>query len=186
MRTLLTILFVSSLFAQAQENKQKLHGHSISFVPLTGLFVTEFDPPIGLPFHVDATFLYRNQRVKFALNSGGELFSLYGSPPISHLYLDIGILTGREKPLNKWLFVEGYAGASFFAKIINIKETDRYTGEKREVELYTPTIGLPLQVRLRFQLNQRFSLVLQYHGNINHLNIVNSFGLAFDFRLGLN
>lgn len=189
MRILLIILVLWGLSIHGQEGNNKLKGERISFVPLFGFFVTENDPLNGLPFHLDATFLHKNHRYKLAMNSGFEgpsLNILGGGPHTSHGYLDLGVLYGREWPLFNWLYVESYAGASFFAKIINTKKTNLMTGEEREVELYTITAGLPLHVQLRFQLNKRFSLGLQYHGNINHLNIVNSFGLAFGFRLGLH
>ena len=186
MRTLLTILFVSSLFAQAQEEKSKLKGHRISFVPLTGYFVAEQDPLAGLPLHVDATFHYKKQQYKLALNSGFEIpINIIGEASTSYGYLDLGVLYGREWPLIESFYVDGYVGASFFAKIVNTKTTDK-AGKNRQIETYTSTLGVPLQVQIRRQLTDSFSVALCYHGNINHLNSVNSFGLAFGFRLGLN
>lgn len=180
------IFLLVCLFAQAQEGNEKLKGHRISFAPLTGFFVAEQNPSAGLSFHLDATFLYKKQRYKFAMNTGFDsLYNILGEPHTSYGYLDLGALYGREWSLLNWLYAEGYVGASFFAKIVNTKKTDE-SGKDRQVETYTSTIGIPLHAQLRFQLSERFSLGLQYHGNINHLNIVNSFGLAFGFRLGLN
>lgn len=171
---------------QAQEGKNKLKGHRISFVPLTGLFIAEQNPLIGFPLHIDVTFLHKTQQYKLALNTGFDTpLKILGEPHTTYGYLDLGVLYGREWSLLDWLYLESYTGASFFAKIVNTRKTDE-SGKDRQIETYTSTIGVPLNAQLRFRFNESFSLGLQYHGNINHLNIVNSFGLSFGFRLGLN
>ena len=198
MKNILSILllfcFLSEVSAQDISQKVEVSGvekrkigfHSIAFSPLS-FYSSNRDG--GVALDIELGFNYGLNVIKLYAASGSEFtVSVFGAS-VTDSYTEASILYGRELKAGEFFFVDFFAGIGYFAftydgGAIADDTFNYYTNSFDTVGEYKKTVlGIPLDLKFRFQTGPLFSLGLQIHGNINSATSIVQPGLFLQWKL---
>lgn len=198
MKNILSVLLLffslSAVFAQdvsqivevSDVGKNGIEFHSIAFSPLS-FYSSNRDG--GVALDIELGFNYGLNVVKLYAGSGSEFtVSVFGAS-ITDSYTEVSVLYGRELKAGEFFFVDLFAGIGYFAftydgGAIPTNTFNYYTNSFNTIGEYKKTvIGIPLDLKFRFQTGRLFSLGLQIHGNINSATSIVQPGLFLQWKL---
>lgn len=191
----LSFLMLLPLSNFSQENK-KLHFSNISF-SFPAIIIPDGDAGLALNL---STELSKGKHVyKLFLQAGSEFNIGVLGPPRSKSYSEINGMYGHTLNITSWLYTEGFIGIGLFWRTITIPKiedssggsspnfggfyfgsSNNYTYQKEQQN----AIGIPIQLKVGFNMGKRFSMGILTHANINSIETVSSIGINFSWKLG--
>ncbi|TXE19898.1 hypothetical protein ES692_01165 [Psychroserpens burtonensis] len=171
-KIMLILLFLSFILnGHAQDETNKLKLHSISLAPLNLYFANRDG---GFVVNLDVGFNYGKHIFKVYAGQGSQFKINFIGEAIQDSFDEYNIMYGRELQINEWLHIDFFGGLGFF----NFKYDEN---SRRE---YTKgSVGLPLQSKIRFNINKNVALGLQLHSNINSATSIYQPGIFVQWRL---
>lgn len=164
MRTLLITLFISCLFAQAQENKLQYHG----FYQALSLHPFNTDDYGGLAGYGFGASFDLNEHI-FRVHATVAISPLFFVSETSYGYQEIALLYGREYKLSERLSADVFTGVAYF----NFDNGN---------DIKTASLSLPIQTSIRYRFKNKVSMGLVYGFNANAHKSHHRIGLLFNWK----
>lgn len=164
---LLFVAYTTINFAQ-EDNSSKIKIHSTS-VGFGGYYTKKYIENGGASFLVDVVFDYKKNLFLVRHLSGAEI-GIVGKS--THNFNEIALLYGRELPITKRFFLEGFTGFGYYKQ-----------KSKTDFKLTGSDISVPINLKLIFKTGKHFTLGLNNNYSINSLsnNFSSNLVLGYNF-----
>jgi len=164
------LLFCGIVFAQENEQSNKIKFYSASIVPY-GLYGPSES---GFALRADVTMSSNKHLFSLAGDAGSEIRFWSKNDSFSALNL----LYGRQFRLDKNIYWDVHGGAGYFSYTTFMTDANNGIGG----DASSRTVGVPVVVKLRFMLGNKFSMGLLLHANFNAEQVIYGGGLLLQFN----
>ena len=163
---LLTLIAFTSLLANAQDSKMKLHAINVGLGNFH--FQKDVNGHDGVSFITDLTISLNKNLISVSYLGGSSTRLLEGP---AYTFKEFCLLYGREWKALNWLRFEGFAGLGNF----NQNSKDPNIGDDS-------TFSFPLRVNTKFYFTKKFGMGFNTNYSINSINNTFSTNLIFHYR----
>ncbi|WP_411893512.1 hypothetical protein [Winogradskyella sp. A2] len=162
MKHLQFILLLYSFTALGQNGSDsKFRYNAFSVSPLE-IYTDEIS--FGTSISLDINFKWSKNIFTFSTSFLQE-FAIWGP---GDYYFQLNTMFGREHEIANWLFIDTHTGIGlFYRNDNNASQVD---------------IGIPLQLKLRFKIGERFSIGLRVQANWNSIRSLYTYGLLLQWN----
>ena len=163
MKIVTNLIFASFCLISFSQNNtsKKLTYHSFSISPIE----IYFDENTG-GASISSDFSLSSNRniysISMVYSEGISIFTR------ANRYFQLNALYGREHKIVRWFYIDTHAGLGLF----NIKDNHTSQG----------TLGIPIQVKLRFKTGPKFSLGFRLQSNLNSLRFIHTAGFVLQWN----
>lgn len=159
-------LFCAAISAQDSNRETKLSFHSFSITP--EVFFMQYAYSAGFAITADLSYSSKEIIYMFSASVGEEISIWYEGDSFQQLNL----LIGKQFHVSGKFFIDTHVGAGV------IFQNSNYYSQR----VHSTNVGIPIVVKPRFKIGDKFSLGLKLQANINSETNIYSTGILLQFN----